>query len=376
MRRACLLSLFAVLVLPASGLALPGDEPIAPLEPTDGAVVPVNPDGIPVSFTCPEFRTSALDPESPNFGDSDDYFVDFASSPELGNNGRLRDDRLVDLGTSEPTNVGPPGRCVSAMKKDSALVGGVGPEETPGTYFWQVYRLCGGCETGSETGPVRSFKLRGDIKLALKVQSRAFTGYPVVGALRLAGLPDDAPVAVQRRVGKVWRTVLRTTASDGSGEAILVLPRGRQRLRVQAQVGNQRATSPVRVVRVERARGWKTSRADDGAYRGRGEGRGVRFRIAGRGRRLRAFSATVATFCPGPTVEQNRFLVGVAPLPRARIAPDGRFLAVARPGRDTFVRIRGRLRRGRVTGGRVELDIGTCSGSAKFSARRRRPPTG
>jgi len=36
--------------------AMPGDPPFGPTAPADGATATVNPDGIPVAFTCPGYR--------------------------------------------------------------------------------------------------------------------------------------------------------------------------------------------------------------------------------------------------------------------------------------------------------------------------------
>ena len=91
--------------------------------------------------------------------------------------------------------------------------------------------------------------------------------------------------------------------------------------------------------------------------------------MARRGRSVRDFRATVQTFCPGPTVEQNTFLIGRAPFERAKVAPDGRFYSLTRPEDGTVVEAYGRIRNGRVRG-TVRLTIGHCDGIADFSVRR------
>lgn len=123
-------------------------------------------------------------------------------------------------------------------------------------------------------------------------------------------------------------------------------------------------------MRVSPARGWSTTRADDGRYSGRAEGSKVTLRVAQGGRLIRDFSATVTALCIGPTVKQNRIAVLVTLLRKARIAPDGRFFAVARAGKATDVTLPGQLRRGRVRCGQVDVSLSTCTGSAAFSARR------
>lgn len=120
-----------------------------------------------------------------------------------------------------------------------------------------------------------------------------------------------------------------------------------------------------------RPRGRTTSRRDVGRYAGKGEGLPVELKVARAGRRVRDFQAQVSTFCLGGTVEDNRFLIGVAPVKRIRIAPDGRFYSISRPGRDTTVEVYGRLRRGRVRG-TARLTIGICDGIADYSVKLRR----
>ena len=92
--------------------------------------------------------------------------------------------------------------------------------------------------------------------------------------------------------------------------------------------------------------------------------------MTGRGRQLRDFRAYVPMLCPGVTAGQFTTQIGTAIVRRAKIAPDGRFVAVSTPGNDTAIKLRGRLRHRKVTGGRVQLSVGNCSGSASFKASR------
>jgi hypothetical protein len=199
----------------APALAMPGDPPVVPLGPEDGATVPANPDGIQVRFACPTYRISGDGGRFTQFGDWDDYGAEFATKPD----------------------------------RDS--------------------------------------------------------------------------------------------------------------------------TSETKTITVVAARGWMTSRRDDGAYRGSADGNALTLSVAGGGREIRRFQTHVQTLCVGPTPDQNHVISGLAPVKRAKVAPDGRFYALANVGRETIVELRGRLRGRRVTGGRVELTINGCNGSAAFSARRR-----
>lgn len=172
-----------------------------------------------------------------DYGDYTDYSVDFAGSPQLGVDGRLLDSERVALGGSTQSNAGAD-QCVSAMYANE-IGGPPGPQETPGTYYWQVSRFCTGCPSNYETSPVRSFRVRTTFDLALKVQKRAFPGYSVILDLRAGGVPDDAKVIVQPRAGKRWRKIASAGVFSESAEAVVVLPSGRQRLRLRAKVGDE-----------------------------------------------------------------------------------------------------------------------------------------
>ena len=90
-----------------------------------------------------------------------------------------------------------------------------------------------------------------------------------------------------------------------------------------------------------------------------------------RGRRLRNFKAFVPMTCPGIDPGTFTTQIGTAAFKKVKIAPDGRFVAAASPDSDTTMRVRGRLTKRKVKGGRVELSVGTCVGSAAYTARRR-----
>jgi hypothetical protein len=349
---------FGLLAAPAH--ALPGDAPFAPLEPADGAALPVDPAGIPVSFSCPVYRID--EPGGfPLFGGARDYGVSLSRAPATGADGRLADPVALSQGAQDS-----PDHCAVAL----GAGGSERPQETPGTYYWQVWRLCTGCPGSYEVGPVRRLVLRASATLRARPPARMYAGYPFFVALSLTGVPDRTGVTVERRAGGRWRAAGETIALGERGEAVVTLPRGATRLRAVARIGDETVTSPEVGVTARRARGWVTRARDDGGYAGRPGGeRSVRLRIARRGRELRDFSAQVAMLCPAPgTVGQFTTQIGPAAVKRVRIAPDGSFVGVARPERATSIRIRGRLKGRRITGGRVELSVGPCQGSAAFTA--------
>jgi hypothetical protein len=342
--------LLAVLVLllacPATASALPGDPPVALVAPTDGATVVPEPDGVPVLFTCPDYRKFAGSVTL--YGDYTDYEAIFATKPDLGSDGRLLDSNVVDRDIPVKSNTGVD-RCSSGM--DDGV--------KPGTVYWQAARLCEGCAAGYETSAVRRFIVRVHL-LGLTVPKRAYRGYPVIASVRAGGMPDGGKVTVQRRAGTKWKAVASTKVRNERGRVVFTLPQGRVRLRLKATGG----TSHVRAVKVVAPRGWTTTH-DVGSY----HDQDTKLTIAAGGRQIRNFKATVSMFCVGPTIPDNHIMIGFAPVKRAKIAPDGRFYSRTKHGHSTVIELSGRVRHGRVKGA-VELTVGTCDGTADFNLKR------
>jgi hypothetical protein len=350
------------LAAPGGAAAIPGDPLFEPLTPADGASLTVDPGGIPVTFTCPVYRIA--DPGFPLFGGPDDYGVSFSRSTAIGADGRLRDPVTLHTGHRSPG--APEGQCVAAM----GAGGSDRPQETPGTYYWQVWRICTDCPGSYEVGPVRRFVLRSRAQVRLGSPGSVYAGFAVIVPVKLSGVPNGTPARLQRRAGARWRTIARGEAVEEQAEIVVRLPRGSQQLRVVATVGDDDVLSPVRRVRVRPARRWRTRGADDGSYAGRPGGeQSVRFTVTDSGRTIRGFKAFVAMLCPGVTPGTFTTQIGTSVVNRIRVAPDGRFVGV-RTSRRTAMRVRGRLRNRKITSGRVELSLGPCSGSVRFSARR------
>jgi hypothetical protein len=335
-----------LLAFPGTALALPGDPPITQLAPADGAQVSAA--AVAVGFTCPDYRKFAGSVTL--YGDYTDYEAIFATKPDLGSDGRLLGANVVDRTIPTKSNTG----CASAMDM------GV----KPGTFYWQAARQCEGCATGYETSVVRSFVVHADLHLGLTVPKTAYGGYPVIASVRAGGVADGGTVTVQRRAGKKWKKVASTTIHHERGRIVLKLPRGRVPLRVTAVGG----VSHARVVKVVAARNWTTTH-DVGSYRGKAEGADLTVKVAGGGRQLRDFDTEVTMFCVGPTIPDNHLMIGVAPVKRAKIAPDGRFYARNKHGSNTVIELSGRVHNGRVKG-QVELTVGTCDGTADFNVKR------
>jgi hypothetical protein len=369
MRRAHLIVTALVLAVVApQASAMPGDPPITLLTPAPDAVLPGGAAGLPVTYACPVYRQVDLGDGFAFYGKWSDYRVQIATGPELGTDGRLRQDQVIAIETGHQPNTLPADQCAGELATGRSD----GPENTPGTYYWQASRLCGGCAGGYEVSEVRRLVVRADARLSVRPAGAAFAGYPVAVPLRLAGVPDGASVTLQRRVGKRWKAVGAGSAAKERGEVIAVLPAGVQSLRASARLGTQAVVSPAVTLRVRPASSPRvTSAADDGAWGGTTPS--VRFRVAGGGRTITGFRAGVTMLCPqvGLPFGQGQLTTqaGFAIVRSARIAPDGRFIATyARNG--TAALVRGTLRGGRLTGGVAELSVGTCSGSGTFTARR------
>jgi hypothetical protein len=339
-----LVAAFLVLASPATAVALPGDPPVELIAPANGAQVPAA--AVSVSFTCPDYRKFVGSVTL--FGDYTDYEAIFATKPDLGGDGRLLGTNVVDR--TIPMKSGGADQCASAM--DTGV--------KPGTFYWQAARQCEGCASGYETSAVRSFVVRADLHLGLTVPKLAYRGYPVIASVRAGGVLDGGKVTVQRRAGKKWKKVASTTVFHERGRVVFKLPGGVARLRLKAVGG----TSHARAVKVVPARNWTTTH-DAGAYRGMH----TKLTVAAGGRTVRDFSATVSMFCVGPTIPDNHIMIGVAPVKRAKVAPDGRFYSRTKHGHSTVIEVSGRVFHGRVKGS-VELTVGTCDGTEAFSLKR------
>ncbi len=347
-----------MLVLAPGATALPGDPPIAALSPKNGESVPANDAGITVSFTCPAYtKREANELFGPEPGLVGDYEARFSGSAAVGPDGRLA---RSDAAGRVDERTGQPGVCDAVLGQG----GFPRPQSTPGTYYWQAARDCPSCSGGFEVGPVVRFVIRAAGAATLKAPDTAYAGFPFVVQARYAGTAGH--VRLQRKAGSSWKTIV---AFSGDAEPIIKLGRGRQVLRIVAQVGSDTVTSKTQTVNVKRARNWSTSRRDDGAYRDRKRA-SARLRVAGGGRRITGFRVDVPTLCANPTSQ-----TGTSPniltvtLPTVRIAPDGRFAFTARFKEQT-VRLVGRLAGRTLRDTRASIATTGCSGSTAVQARR------
>ncbi|MDA0165847.1 hypothetical protein OM076_36615 [Solirubrobacter ginsenosidimutans] len=343
--------------LAAPAQALPPEPPPAPLTPADGASVPVNADGIPVTFGCPVY-TQYKTGEFTLPGGPKEYGLSMSAAPALGADGRLTNPVATVSGGSAP----PPGgdQCAWVL----AAGGAQRPQETPGTYYWQVWRFCSGCTSGYETGPVRTLTLTANATLAVKPPRTIYAGYPFILPVTATGVANFTPLAVRRSGGA---TVGAGTVTSESAQPTVTLS-GSTKLSAEVTLGSQTVVSPEVSVKVLRAKTWKTKASDDGAYKG---SRSSKFTVAKHGRELRSLTVSVAMLCPTPgMVGQFTTQIGVAKVKTVRLAPDGSFVGVAVPEEATSIRVRGKIGKRKLSGGIAELSVGSCSGTAKFTAKK------
>lgn len=341
--------------------AMPGDPPIEVFEPVDGATLAVA-DVIPTRFTCPVYRQFDYGGGFVQYGGASKHNLWISRTPDVDAYGKLIG-QVGDAGTLEAE----PDRCLAGLRP--SLVAGA--QDLPGTYYWQVARSCVACLGGYEVGPVRRLVLRTTAQLSVRPPARAYGGFRFILPLRLSGVPDRTRVSVEYSSGDRWRPAGSAIALGERGDASLVLPVGRTRLRATVTLGAETVTSRPVALTVQRGRRWRTSARDDGRYVMRPGGqRTKRLRVTRGGRELRGFEAEVPLLCPsaiaGVPFTNEPGYAAVGPI---RIAPDGSFLGVA-TAKNTSIRVRGKLQGGRIYAGEVELSVVHCSGSLKFTARR------
>lgn len=351
----------AFAVAAPAAIALPGDPGFKPLTPADGVTLPTDPDGIPVTFTCPVYRTYDAGGGFAVYGGPKDYSVVLASGTATGPDGRLGDP--VALVTAQPVP-GQDGQCSATLGAGGAQR----PQETPGVYRWQVARICTGCATGYETGPIRTLTLASPVKPAVRALGRGYAGFPFLVRVAADGAPDGTAVAVERGAGGGrWTVAGRGTVTSGIAEVTVIAPRrGTVPMRARMTIGAQDVVGAGTPVRVRAARGAHRTAVRAGLWTGDHD---VRFRVVGR--TLQVFTGRIPMLCPTPgLVGQFTTMIGTAVLAHARLAPDGSFVGAARPS-GTAIRVRGRLSGSRSSGGRIEVSTAGCTGNASFSARAR-----
>lgn len=367
-----LLVALAGLLAPAAASALPTDPPVTAVAPATGAALPVNPNGIEVRYTCPPYTVAGESPFTTP-GGRKDYGVYFASAPALGTDGRLLRTNLVAIAGPDEVqdNDLPDGTCRGFMADP-----GNRPETKPGTYYWQVYRLCLDCPGSYEVTEVRSFRLTAagsGVQLAFTPPKRVYRGFPFAATATTTGLTSGTAVALQVKRGSTWSTFATLRAGSQRAEGPAQLPKALKpatyQVRAQAKVGTETITSTARSLKLRKADKRSTSKRQDGSWKGKAGSLPVSFKVSGKGRTISAGRFQLALLCPTPgMVSQFTTQIADAPLTKAKIAPDGSF-AWAGTVKGHAAYVDGKLT-GRSAVGTVRLTLGTCTGRSTFKASK------
>jgi hypothetical protein len=202
-KRLLLVLLVVAALPPATASAAPEDPPVQSVLPADGAVLPVNADGIEVRYTCPEPYRSAGESPFITYGDRKDYGVDFATRPSsVATAGLLQSNVVALSGPDQVQDNDIPTGPVPRLHGDPSAK----PQAKPGTYYWQAWRSCLSCPGGNETSAVRSFRLTAagsGARLAVAPPARAYRGFPFVASVPRRGstsVRDGRGPAEARRV--------------------------------------------------------------------------------------------------------------------------------------------------------------------------------
>ena len=214
-----------VLVMASSAYAMPGDPPVSPSTPDDGATLPVSADGIPVTFPCPLYRV-ADDGVLPDLrrgvatGASSFATRQRArcgrtpSQPGLAGAGRALDARRDVLRRHER------GRRASARRRRRAPTTGRsgGSARVPGIRLRGRADPDADADLGRQAGP----------EAAVEGLRRVSVHRHRAAATACRTSPRSASSASARLVG---RTVGTDTIASGTSEVTLKLPKGAQKLR-------------------------------------------------------------------------------------------------------------------------------------------------
>jgi hypothetical protein len=250
------------------------------------------------------------------------------------------------------------------------------PQETPGTYYWQAFRICTGCPGGYESGPVQSFTLTlagSSVGLTLKAPGQVYRGYAAVAMLTTTGLATGQPVSVQGRSAGGWKTVGRGTVTADQAVVPFKAPKGTTSLRaVYAASATEVVASAERSVKVLEPKKWPKAKTWAGKWKGSvsvssQDDSTASFKVAGNPSVLRKGTFRLTLLCPNPVgPSPTTIQIADAIVPRAPVAPDGSFVATVADSQHAIL-LYGRLL-GRKATGTVTMSLGTCSGSGTLKA--------
>jgi hypothetical protein len=376
-------ALLVFLGFAGSAYALPGDPVISPLGYAEGAPIPAAEEGIKVSYSCPTYRISEeveeVEEELPpviitNFGSAENYGVVFSTGNALGKEGRLVSAGFDEAGTAEAEAVKGTPNCTSELELPSA------PNPAAlyqGKVYWQAFRECEGCETGFETGPVRSFVVvPTDEEAELTYEHQVYGGYLTkIDFAGDAGL-NGARVALQRWTGSAWETIAAEPGNAfGENTFYVKLGAGHKLLRPLvlgtpgAELGLEAKAKTVRKAKGGFPTGVQTGEWLNAAKKEREEFP-VSFHVTAHGTMLRGLKLPLEAICKGPVAALNQTIESQASVKEARIAPDGTVVAhfLTAGATPAVVSLNGSFFDGRFSGLITSSFLGNCLGFREFEA--------
>jgi hypothetical protein len=427
LRRLRFIAGFAVflgaLLLPAMAEALPGDPPIVPLSPSNGATVPADEFGFHVSFQCPAYHSespleeedeegeakedeeakdkkvvtaktivtaktdAAAKPKSKD-GDlagADSYIVRYSTSSTVGADGLLTNTGFGDDGEDFPD---PEANNKANCGSEVELPLSAGPVALyHGTIYWQAARevtlddpdaepTAAFDDMEWEAGPVQSFNVVPNVEEpALETQEHIYAGYLTSIDFSTESDLVGATVELQRFVKGTWTLVAQEPASPGGQTSFYVkLPASHTALR--AVLKTPTLTLPLEPTKVTVRKVGKrraTSTQDDGSYRAAPDDEStptghralpLSLKVGGGGTKVLGFSASIESTCPGSTKVTTK--VGIHSM---RMAPDGtvvgRSLSKGTP--PSYVTFVGQFFDRRLSG-TLTTAFGACAGTRQIEA--------
>jgi len=399
-------ALLAVLALGALGIvvgnaaALPGDPPIVPVGPADGANVPAVEEGLKVTYSCPTYRSGeeieeievpvppneeeeegeeeeeveVIEKLVPVFGNSESYGVHFSTSSALGKEGRLGTTGFGEAGEGEAEVVKGTPWCSTELELPTS------PNPAAlyqGRVYWQAFRECEGCASGFETGPVRSFVVvPTDEEAEISFEDQVFGGYLTkVSFAGEAGL-KGAKVALQQWVGTEWKTIGEEPGNEfGENTFFIKLGAGHKLLRpvligVGVTLPLEEKAKTVRKVKKGAPTGIKTGEWVY-ALKPEREEFPLSFRVTDNGTMLRGLTASIEAICVNPADKNQKATIeSTSSVKAAPIAPNGTVVAhfTTTGATPSTVTLTGNFFQGRFTGLLTSNFLTNCNGFREFEA--------
>jgi hypothetical protein len=382
------------LLVAAIASALPGDPPIANQAPADGATLPAVAEGLKVTFSCPAYRTAeeVVEIEEENeeeeieiieetisvFGGSEEYGVNFSTSPTPGTDGRLTTAGFGEAGEGESEAVKGTPNCTSELELPTVPNPAV---LYSGRVYWQAFRECEGCASGYETGPVSSFVLFPKIEEGeINYVNHIFGGYLTKVHFSAEAELKGTKILLQRWGGSAWETIGEEEGSNaGENNFYVTLAPGHQLLRpFVVGTGVALALEPkARTVR--KPKGSPPAPVATGTWIVAGkteqEEFPLSFRVTDAGTMLRGLNAPIEAICHAATPAGNVTIEAVSAIHHARIAPDGSVVGRTRSNGEipSIVALTGNFYNGRFTG-ELTSAFANCTGFRQFEAVLQKPP--